>query len=54
MQAARSRIPDEHVHRCQGGTLSPDEGALLTALLDAGGFALERGAASLVIRSYMR
>jgi hypothetical protein len=36
------------------GTLSPDDGAPLTALFDTGGFTLERGAASLVIRSYMR
>jgi hypothetical protein len=36
------------------GRLSPDDGAPLTALFDTGGFALERGAASLVIRSYMR
>lgn len=36
------------------GTLSPDDGAPLTALFDTGGFALERGAALLVIRSYMR
>ena len=36
------------------GTLSPDDGAPLTALFDTGGFALERGSASLVIRSYLR
>ena len=36
------------------GRLSPDDGAPLTALFDTGGFALERGAASLVIRSYIR
>jgi len=36
------------------GTLSPDDGAQLTALFDTGGFGLERGAASLVIRSYLR
>jgi hypothetical protein len=36
------------------GTLSPNDGAPLTALFDTGGFALERGAALLVIRSYMR
>ena len=36
------------------GTLSPDDGAPLTALFDTGGFALERGSALLVIRSYLR
>jgi hypothetical protein len=36
------------------GTLSPDDGAPLTALFDTGGFALERGSALLVIRSYIR
>jgi hypothetical protein len=36
------------------GTLSPDDGTPLTALFDTGGFALERGSASLVIRSYLR
>ena len=36
------------------GTLSPDDAAPLTALFDTGGFALERGSASLVIRSYLR
>ena len=35
------------------GTLSPD-GAPLTAMLDTGGYALERGSALLVIRSYLR
>jgi hypothetical protein len=37
-----------------GRHAEPDEGAPLTALFDTGGFALERGAASLVICSYMR
>jgi hypothetical protein len=36
------------------GTLSPDDGTPLTALFDTGGFALERGSASLVNRSYLR
>jgi hypothetical protein len=36
------------------GTLSPDDGAPLTALFDTGGFALERGSALLVIRSYLK
>jgi hypothetical protein len=36
------------------GTLSPDDGAPLTALFDTGGFALERGSALLVSRSYLR
>jgi hypothetical protein len=36
------------------GTLSPDDGAPLTAMFDTGGFALERGSALLVIRSYLR
>jgi len=36
------------------GTLSPDDGAPLTALFDTGGYALERSSALLVIRSYLR
>ncbi len=36
------------------GTLSPDDGAPLTALFDTGGFPLERGGALLVTRRYMR
>src|SRR6478752_5026403 len=36
------------------GTLSPDDGAPLTAMFDTGGYALERGSALLVIRSYLR
>jgi hypothetical protein len=36
------------------GTLSPDDDAPLTALFDTGGYGLERGAALLVIRSYLR
>jgi hypothetical protein len=39
--------------RCRG-TLSPDDGAPLTAMFDTGGFALECGSALLVIRSYLR
>jgi hypothetical protein len=42
------------VARRYRGTLSPDGGAPLTALFDTGGFALERGSALLVIRSYVR
>lgn len=36
------------------GTLSPNDGAPLTALFDTGGFALERSTALLVTRGYMR
>ena len=47
-----------HLHRFVAtryrGTLSPDDGAPLVALFDTGAFPLEQGAASLVLRRYVR